>query len=363
MGDTSHVRHHRFGRNGGKSIVAIFIVPVPAGSLRVQGMSKRAENLKGNSINMFEYKGAIQLDARGIAMHAIPPPLRPWSENVTNRCLFEEIPAYWEAHDVITFLAHLGMYHPSLYELLDNSEKEQERRFKTEYFKKRFTISRGLLKHILKPVLGADQPSDILLGRETKGRLHLPAGPDISLSLSYSGPYIAITLGKQKTGSDIEVVRPVKAGKIVSSQIFINYQGDSECLHQVIHVWTLVESCAKLFNENPYSLLNSCAVFKDANFVSYCINNHLILSLASGKKQFTDALVWLDSHGPGEASGLPVIPRYTAPERPKVITGIEGDSELPGKAYTGSFTCPGRKQSLSMQPCPVYWKNLREIRQ
>ena len=213
-----------------------------------------------------------------------------------NRCLFEEIPMYWEANDAITFLADLGMYHPSLCDVLDNTEKEQEHKFKTEYFKKRFTISRSLLKHILQPVLGADNPLDISLGKEKKGRIILPGRPDLCISLSYSGPYIAVTLGKQKIGCDLEVVRPVKASKITSSQIFINYHhtDDREYLWQVIHVWTLVESYAKLYDKNPYSLLDSCTLCKEVNFVSYCINKPLILSLASKKEQFADALVWLD---------------------------------------------------------------------
>jgi len=246
------------------------------------------------------------MDVQSTAMNVIPPPLRSWSGNSMNQCLFEEIPVYWEANDVITFLADLGMYHPSLYHVLDNSEKEQEQKFKTEYFKKRFTISRSLLKHILQPILAADNPSDILLGKEKKGRVIISGRPEICISLSYSGPYIAITVGKQKIGSDIEVVRPVKANKITSCQIFINYPhtDDREYLRQVIHVWTLVESYAKLYDENPYSLLNFCSLVNDANFVSYCINKHLIFTLASEKKQFAEALVWLDIYGVGEASHL-----------------------------------------------------------
>jgi hypothetical protein len=73
---------------------------------------------------------------------------------------------------------------------------------------------------------------------------------------------------------------------------------DKEKTRQVIHVWTLVESYAKLFDENPYSLLNPNAVFREANFVSYYINKYLILSLASEKKQFADSLVWLDHSTP-----------------------------------------------------------------
>jgi 4'-phosphopantetheinyl transferase len=213
-----------------------------------------------------------------------------------NRCLFEEIPMYWEANDVITFLANLGMYHTSLYDVLNSTEKEQEQKFKTEYFKKRFTISRSILKYILQPILVTDNPSEILLEKGKKGRVKMHSRPEIFISLSYSGPYIAITIGKQRIGSDIEVLRPIKDNKIRFCPIFINYycMNNKNHLRQVLHVWTLVESYAKLYDANPYSFLNHNAVFKEANFVSYCINKHLIFSLASGKKQFTESLVWLD---------------------------------------------------------------------
>jgi hypothetical protein len=51
--------------------------------------------------------------------------------------------------------------------------------------------------------------------------------------------------------------------------------------------------------------LKTCSLFKDANFVSYCINKHLIFSLAFGKKEFTDTLVWLDTSGVEKSSNLP----------------------------------------------------------
>ena len=235
-------------------------------------------------------------------MNAIPPPLSSLSGNSMNQCLFEEIPVYWETNDVITFLVDLGMHHPLLFDVLDNREKEQAQKFKTEYFKKKFTVSRSILKHILQHILGVKDTSDILLGKEKKGRIILHNRPDIFISLSYSGPYIALTVGKQKIGCDIEVLRPIKDNKIAFCPIFINYQcmDDKKHIWQVIHVWTLVESYAKLYDENPYSLLNPSAVFKEVNFFSYCINKHLIFSLASGKKQFTESLVWLDTSAIGK---------------------------------------------------------------
>jgi len=248
-----------------------------------------------------------------ITTPAIPPVLRPWSKNASNRCVCDEIPAYWKAYDVITFLVDLGIYHPYLYYVLDKHEKEQEQKFKTEYFKKRFTVSRSILKHILQPLLGAKDPSDILLGKEEKRRIRVHSRPDICISLSYSGSCIAITVGKQKIGSDIEVVRPVRDKKITSCPIFNNYHcmDDKEHVLQVVHIWTLVESYAKLYDKNPYTLLNTCSLFKEANFVSYCINQHSIFSLASGQEQFTDTLVWLDTSGIGNASHLPSRNHFT----------------------------------------------------
>jgi hypothetical protein len=246
-------------------------------------------------------------DIHSAGMNAIPPPLRSWSGTSMNRCLLEEIPRYWEANDVITFLADLRMYRPALYDDLDNGEKEQEQKFKTEYVKKRFTLSRSLLKRILQPVLGADNPSDILLGKEKKGRVILPGRPDICISLSYSGSCIAISIGKQKIGCDIEVVRPVKTRKIESCPVFIHYNCSKDRKHveRVIHVWTIIESYAKLYDKNPYPLLNCSSLFKDTNFVSYCINKHMIFTLASEKDQCTDTLVWLGIPGMREASNLP----------------------------------------------------------
>lgn len=246
-------------------------------------------------------------DIQSAEMNATLPPLRSWSGTSVNQCQFEEIPWYWEKNDIVTFLADLKMYYPALYDDLDIGEKEQEQKFKTEYFKKRFTFSRSLLKRILQPVLGADKPLDILLGKEKKGRVILPGRPDICISLSYSGPYIAISIGKQKIGCDIEVVRPVTIRKLESCPFFMQYNRskDREHLQRVIHVWTIIESYAKLYDKNPYPLLNSCSLFKDANFVSYCINKHMIFSLASEKIQFTDTLVWLGTPCMAEASHLP----------------------------------------------------------
>ena len=234
---------------------------------------------------------------------SLPLPLRSWSQTLQNRCTYDDIMSYWIAYDVITFLVDLEMYHPSLHDFLTHEEKEKELRFKPVISRQRFVLSRTILKHILLNILPKETIADIVLIRNEDGRIRVKDYPSVNISLSYSGTTIAISIGKRKLGNDIEVVRTVHDKKITSSPIFkdLYCKDEKEHIQQVIHLWTLVEAYAKLHDKNPYPLLNSCSLFRDAHCVSYSINKHSILTLASCQEQFTDALVWLDSSGRGQA--------------------------------------------------------------
>lgn len=229
-------------------------------------------------------------------MIEILPPIKPWSGNTQNRCAFDAIPTYWKGFDVITFLADLGMYHPNLTNFLDDGEKEQEQKFKTEYFKKRFTISRSIIKLILFHILGTGNISDIVLSKKKNGRLIVRGRKDLYISLSYSGTSIALSVGKRKFGSDIEMLRPVQIRKITSSPLFIDthYRNGKEHSRTVLHLWTLVEAYSKLHTRNPYQILKYPMLPDDARFVSYCINQHAIFSLAFRSDLTSDALLWID---------------------------------------------------------------------
>lgn len=227
---------------------------------------------------------------------AVFPFLRPWSKTTQNRCSYEDITLYWQSHDAITFLINLGVYRPAFYDLLTKDEKEQVLRYKSRISQQRFVTSRTILKNILSKILVGENIADITLTKNAGGRILVKDTPHVYLSLSYYGKNIAITVGKTKLGSDIEGVRSIRDTKITASPIFQRYpctQG-KEHMQQVIHVWTLVESYAKLFDRNPYLLLSSSSLLEDADFVSYYINHHMILSLASAREHITEVLVWLD---------------------------------------------------------------------
>jgi 4'-phosphopantetheinyl transferase len=250
------------------------------------------------------------LEPLSAATTVLPAPLRVWSKNRKNRCVADEIPDYWEKHDTFTFLSDVGMYETSLCRCLDKGEKVQVLQFTSDYFKKRFVVSRHLLKSILRYIPGTESQDTIVISRERKG-IVIPGRPDLFISLSYSGSCIALTIGKQKIGCDIEMRRSVEIRKIRKSPLFDCFTcrtGTDESLH-ALQVWTMVEAYAKLRDMNPFPLLNDCGFFEDACFMSYCIDNQAVLSLAWDTGSINNIILWTDNDTfvkkPGEIKPSP----------------------------------------------------------
>jgi len=227
------------------------------------------------------------------------PPLRIWHGTGANTCAFDEILSYWRVYDTLTFLVDLGIYHSALRLFLDPGERDRELLFKTDISRKRFVVSRTILKHILHAILQTGNAADVVLIRRDDGRILVQGYPGMYISLSYSGTSIAVTVGKRKLGSDIEGVRPVTIEKIKSSPLFLDedYRNGKAPVHHFFQAWTLVEAYAKLHDSNPYPYLLLKELPRDAHFVSYCINNTFIFSLANGLDEGKNALLWLETAG------------------------------------------------------------------
>lgn len=224
------------------------------------------------------------------------PLLKTWSGDTSNRCAFDEILTYWQTHDVITFIIDLGMYHTSLNDFLDTGEQEQVRKFRTDYFKKRFTVSRSLIRQILETILMTENRADIILLPRNQGGIVVRGNPEVNISLSYSGTCMALSIGKRKLGCDIEVLRPIDIRKTRSCPLFDdrNWADEKERSRNFLHRWTLVEAYAKLHDKNPFSLLNNRVFSEDVHFVSYCLDQHAIVSLALDSGTLKETLLWLD---------------------------------------------------------------------
>jgi 4'-phosphopantetheinyl transferase len=199
------------------------------------------------------------------------------------------------AHDAVTFLVDPGIYCTALHQFLTEPEREQALQYQTAIFQQGFVVSRSILKHILAEILRRN-PSDIILVRKKGERIQVRDHPNVFISISHTGTWIAISVGKQKLGNDIEEVRPAQYKKITTSPLFAAYtcSGGTEHIRHVIQFWTMVEAYAKLYDSNPYPLLNRCSPFRDADFKGYDIDGRAVFSLASAGGNLDEILVWLD---------------------------------------------------------------------
>jgi 4'-phosphopantetheinyl transferase len=221
------------------------------------------------------------------------PPILLWSGEAADRLAADEVATCWHANDVITFIIDLGLYPASLGDFLDPGEKEQLEEFRSDHFRKRFTVSRWLIRQILTQVFRTESVSDIVLVRRKEGGIEVKDHKEVHISLSYSGSCMALSIGKRKLGCDIEVLRPIYIQKTLSCPLF----GDVNCANDsriFLHRWTLLEAYAKLYDKNPYSLLNSRGLLQDVHFVSYCVDRYAVLSLALDSDRQKDILIRLD---------------------------------------------------------------------
>jgi 4'-phosphopantetheinyl transferase len=210
-------------------------------------------------------------------------------------CSHDEVASYWEVHDVITFLVDLGTFR-SIPGVLDTPEEERVRRFRSGYFKKRFAISRSILKQVLGPLLKTSPGPGFFSAIQEKGRITLHGRPDIFISRSYSGNLMALTIGKQKIGCDIEVVRRLDIRKIRSCPIFhpMKDGNETEHSHHFLQQWTQVEAFAKLRGIDLYPLVQERFFFHDAFFASYLVDQRCMLSLAADAPLRNHILVAID---------------------------------------------------------------------
>jgi len=74
----------------------------------------------------------------------------------------------------------------------------------------------------------------------------------------------------------------------------MNYRNEKGGVRNFLHVWTLIEAHAKLYDKNPYLYLNYKFLPEEGHFVSYCINQRLILSLAFNQSELKDVVLWID---------------------------------------------------------------------
>jgi 4'-phosphopantetheinyl transferase len=193
----------------------------------------------------------------------------------------------WNNNDILLFLVDLEIYEQLGLSYLSSDEKEYLTKLKTNYFRKRFIVSRSLLKIILQHVLKKRSSLDISLYRNNSGRVCVHNNEEIYICISYTENLVAFSISKQKTGIDIEYIRPIDLkifSKCLQNTISKNEMFQENDVDK-LKIWTLREAYCKLTDQSMLECLNKQIVLNDIDHKEYIINNRYILSVAFASKE------------------------------------------------------------------------------
>lgn len=198
----------------------------------------------------------------------------------------ENTPHLWEKNDILIFLIDLDNYDALSTENLNNTEKEYLEKLQTLYFKKRFIVSRTVLKHIICNILKMESILNISTYKDRYGEGHILDHEDLHICISYSENIVALAISKFKIGVDIENKRPLELKNTLK---YLHktplYTGNSINDSDFLNIWTLKEAYCKFSNKSLFSFLNKEPDFNNASYFNFLLDNKYIFSIVTESGQ------------------------------------------------------------------------------
>lgn len=195
----------------------------------------------------------------------------------------EHIPRLWGQNDVLIFLVDLDDYGVLDTEHLDGIEKEYLERLKTAYFKKRYIVSRMVLKCVLCRLLKEKYVSDISMYKDEYGKIHTYSHEELHLCISYTENIVALAVSKVEVGIDVEFRKKrslSKISKFLHNETLQN--GKSENNLDILTRWTLNEAYCKFSNESVFSTFTKELNLNNLFHSSHIIDKMYILTIITG---------------------------------------------------------------------------------
>ena len=200
--------------------------------------------------------------------------------NLPFQISLKNISHLWEQNDIIILLVDLDNYNVLSIEYLDETEKEEMAIFKTSYFKKRYIVSRKVLKYIICCLFNEQSISSISTYKDEYGKIHVRGHEELHICLSYTGNIASLAISKIKVGIDIELEKlfsPKKISRYLYKPIL--RIKDSENDHDLLIAWTLKEAYSKFSNKSMLTNLNKELDLSNVFHSSYILNEKYILSV------------------------------------------------------------------------------------
>lgn len=193
----------------------------------------------------------------------------------------KQVTDLWNENHALIFIADLEDYSASVEEYLYETEKTHLVSLKTEYFRKRYIISRLLLKY-LSGILKERPWSDMVTCKDEHGRVHVRDHNDLHVCVAYTENIVALAISKIEVGIDIEVIRSHSVANISRSidrtlSDSISSIDGSDFLTK----WTLKEAYCKFSNETMFSSLARKLDLSGVYHSSYVIDSKYILAFVT----------------------------------------------------------------------------------
>lgn len=193
----------------------------------------------------------------------------------------KQVTDIWKENEVLIFIIDLNEYPSPCADYLNEIEKAHLDTLKTEYFKKRYIVSRMVLKS-LSGLLKEKPWSCISTIKDECGRVHVCDYNDLHVCIAYSENIIVLAISKIDLGIDIEVIRSRSVTSISKSIDRSLPDGtSSKDSSDFLIMWTLKEAYCKLSNRTMFSNLSRKLDLSDVYNLSYIIDNKYLLALVT----------------------------------------------------------------------------------
>lgn len=186
----------------------------------------------------------------------------------------------WLQSDVLVFLVDLDSYNIFSTSYLDSIELESLERLQTSHFKKRYIISRTVLKYILCNIINERSASGISTYKDDYGKVCIRNHNELYICISYTESIAALAISKVEVGIDIELEK-----KLVLKSTLKNLRTKPSLTDKpvseadLLKIWTLKEAYSKFSNKNMYLVFNKELDLSGVSHSTYILDNKYILSV------------------------------------------------------------------------------------
>lgn len=194
----------------------------------------------------------------------------------------ECIPCLWQHSDALIFLVDLDNYDTFNTSYLSRIELEYLERLQTSHFKKRYIVSRTILKHIICKVANERSASEISTYKNEFGKVCVLNHNELCICVSYTESLAALAISKVDVGIDIELARKLalkSTFKNLCTKISLMDETVSETA--LLKIWTLKEAYSKFSNKKMHLIFNKELDLSSVNYSTYVLENKYVFSIVT----------------------------------------------------------------------------------